>query len=431
VAIISFSASSEEVPAGSEVTLGWVTQQASSCEVTPDKIQAAPAGEGSMTVTVNATVEYTLTCQGPEGPVSSNSVTIGAVELVWAQVSAGSYHTCAVKSDGRLFCWGENQYGQLGDGFFSASLVPVQEKTIANDWVQVSAGDRHTCAVNKEGKLFCWGAGAYGRLGNDLLDATPVPTQESTAAADWKQVEAGSAHTCAVKRDGTLFCWGAGDYNRTNDDSPTPMQITSATDWEQVSAGYQHTCATKTSGELFCWGENQDGQLGNRSTSNSLIPVQESIASTDWKQVEAGQWHTCAVKTDGQLLCWGNNEYGQLGDGSTLKSTIPVQKSTAATDWVQVSTGSVHTCAVKADGQLFCWGDGGSGALGDGLISPSAEPVQESTAATDWTQVSAGWLHTCAIKNNVRLFCWGANQYGQLGDGTTSDGPEPVEVVEE
>jgi hypothetical protein len=126
VAIISFSASSEEVPAGSEVTLGWVTQQASSCEVTPDKIQAAPAGEGSMTVTVNATVEYTLTCQGPEGPVSSNSVTIGAVELVWAQVSAGSYHTCAVKSDGRLFCWGENQYGPLGDGTTSDGPEPVE-----------------------------------------------------------------------------------------------------------------------------------------------------------------------------------------------------------------------------------------------------------------------------------------------------------------
>jgi len=161
--------------------------------------------------------------------------------------------------------------------------VPVQEYTAATDWAQVSAGNLHTCAMKKDGRLFCWGYNSIGQLGNNDYLSSLIPVQEYTAATDWAQVSAGNLHTCAVKKDGRLFCWGWNLYGSGS----VPAQVTAATDWAHVSAGNSHTCAVKQDGRLFCWGNGDTGQLGNNSTSNSLMPMQEFTAATDWAQVEA------------------------------------------------------------------------------------------------------------------------------------------------
>jgi len=337
----------------------------------------------------------------------------------------GSSHACALKNDGRIFCWGANSRGQLGNNSSSASLVPVQEYTAATDWAQVSAGSVHTCALKQDGRLFCWGRGYQGQLGNnvtyDSKSGSLVPVQEYTAATDWALVEAGSNHTCALKQDGRLFCWGANSSgqlgNNSTSNSLVPVQeYTAATDWAQVSAGNSYTCALKQDGRLFCWGANSSGQLGNNSTSSSLLPVQENTSATDWAQVQAGSSHTCAVKRDGRLFCWGHGPSGELGNNSTSDSLVPVQENTGATDWAQVSAGGGHTCAVKTDGRLFCWGSSEYGQLGNNSTSNNLVPVQEYTAAADWAQVEAGSDYTCAVTRHGRLFLLGSNRNTSSAD---------------
>jgi alpha-tubulin suppressor-like RCC1 family protein len=196
-----------------------------------------------------------------------------------------------------------------------------------------------------------------------------------------------------------------------------------------VSAGEFHTCAVHGDHTLWCWGENGNGQLGDGTTNGSDVPVQESTAASDWAAVTAGYVHTCAIKTTGTLWCWGDNGNGQLGDGTTSDSHVPVQESTAASDWAAVAAGYNYTCAIKTTGTLWCWGDNGNGQLGDGTTNGSDVPVQETTAASDWAAVTVGYVHTCAIKTTGTLWCWGNNGNGQLGDGTNNESHVPVQVT--
>jgi alpha-tubulin suppressor-like RCC1 family protein len=395
---------------------------------------------------------------GDSGGGSGGSGDIGGTDLGRANVSAGGTHTCAIKTNGTLFCWGSNISGELGNNStLMESHVPVQESTMATDWANVSVRFDQTCAINTKGEIYCWGGNEYGQLGNNSTEGlgahSQVPVQESTKATDWANVSAGDSHTCAIKTNGTLFCWGSNSVgelgntlNSYNNNNPIPTQeSTAASDWSRLSVGVFHTCAIKTNGTLFCWGVADNGRLGNNSThslqyespglpymtgfSYSRMPMQEGTAASDWANVSAGGGHTCAIKTNGKIYCWGDNEHGQLGNNSTGDyNPMPVQESTAATDWVRVSAGYTHTCAIKTNGTLFCWGYNGVGALGNNSIKDSLVPAQESTSASDWSRLSAGRQYTCAIKTNGTLFCWGDNGFGVLGNNSIENSLVPVPV---
>lgn len=428
---VRLSASARYVSPGEEVRLDWETKQVTSCEINPGAIRAEPANAGRTTVTVHATTIFVLICQGPKERVSSSPVIVYVADSDWEQVSAGGSHNCAIKKDGRLFCWGRGDLGQLGDGTDSDSLVPVQESTAATDWTQVSAGHLHTCAMKSDGGLFCWGGGSRGELGDGTDSGSLVPVQEATFATDWIWVTAGRTHTCAVKSSGRLFCWGEGRNGALGNDSDSnslvPVQeSTAATDWIMVSAGNDHTCAVKSNGRLFCWGDGRNGVHSDDSDSDSLVPVQERTAASDWEKVSVGVYHTCAIKTDGRLFCWGYNHSGELGDNSTLDSPVPVQESTASTDWDEVSVRR-NTYAVKKDGRLFCWGFHTSHTLGTYSSSDSPVPIQESTGASDWSQISVGDWHSCAVKTGGQIFCWGSGESGELGNNATTGSLVPVQ----
>jgi alpha-tubulin suppressor-like RCC1 family protein len=360
----------------------------------------------------------------------------------WAEVALATNASCGIKTNGSLWCWGTDVNGTLGNGNVTADQEsPVQEYTGAMDWVSVSSKNRTNCALKSDGTIYCWGDGDDGELGNGSTTGSAIAIQETTAATNWSQVSSGSNFSCAVKTDDTLWCWGydgdgrLGEGPGTADQTSPAQESTLATDWAQVDAsgGWSgaHACAVKTGGQLYCWGSDDNGQLGNGATAgDQQDPGQESTAATDWSQVSTGYYHTCAIKTDGSLFCWGVDDDGQLGNGATAGDQIsPSQESTAATDWAQISAGSDHSCAIKTDGTLWCWGDDTDGELGNGATAgDQISPSQESTLATDWAQVSAGQNFTCAVKVDRSLWCWGNdggnNWYGNLGNGPAITGDQ-------
>ena len=339
----------------------------------------------------------------------------------WKQVSCGFGHTAGIKSDGTLWLWGyepliqRTTTGKLGDNTVVGKSSPVQTITRGNNWEQVSCGDNHTAAIKTDGTLWMWGSNSYGALGENTLANKSSPVQTVTFGTNWKQAACGGQHTAAIKTDGTLWCWGRnfdgqlGD--NTNGYKKSPVQTTAlGTNWNQVSCGGLHTAAIKTDGTLWCWGENEYGALGQGELSSKNFrfkssPVQTIAFGTNWKQVSCGHRHTAAIKTDGTLWCWGWNDYGQIGDGNRSYKTrySPVQTTAFGTNWKQVSCGSTHTAAIKA-GQLFCWGENTFGQFGNNLVKiggngkeRNLNPIRAFGTKKGFISVDAGYEVTMGI----------------------------------
>jgi hypothetical protein len=340
------------------------------------------------------------------------------------KVDTGIEHTCAIKTNGSLWCWGWNFYYQLGDGGtnYPSTNIPVQ--IMLSGVVDISAGGIHTCAIKQDSSLWCWGDNFAGQLGDgtNVSKSTPVQIISSGVVA----VSAGGHHTCAIKRDGSLWCWGANHYGQLGDGTweskNSPVQIMPG-GVIAVSCGAQHTCAIKQDGSLWCWGVNGHGQLGDGTWEMKNTPVQ--IMSSGAVAVSAGGWHTCAIKQDGSLWCWGMNWDGELGDGTNMDKNMPVQIMPSGVS--SVSLGWQHTCAIKQDGSLWCWGANFSGQLGDGTWVSKNIPTQIMSKGV--MMVSAGGSFTCAIKQDSSLWCWGANSSGQLGNRTYVSNNIPAPVI--
>ncbi len=336
----------------------------------------------------------------------------------WASVAAGGLHTCALKTDGSAWCWGWNLYSQLGDGSSVDRYEPVQVGT-ATDWESLSSGHAHTCGLRTGGTAWCWGANAHGQLGDGATEDRSTPVQVGTDT-DWVALTAGDNHTCGIKVDGTGRCWGNNEYGE--------LGIDASSSWATLTTGFAHTCGTKTDGTAWCWGNDGWGQLGDGATSSSERgPVQVGTAS-DWATLTVGGGHTCGTKTDGSMWCWGHNFNGQVGDGSLTARDAPVRIG-AGTSWTSVTAGRNHTCAEAVDGSLHCWGTNTRGELGDGHNGVELTPAPLTDDAGGWVAHSAGNGHTCGTKVDGTAWCWGYNGQGQLGHGTTSiGGGDPVQV---
>jgi alpha-tubulin suppressor-like RCC1 family protein len=357
-----------------------------------------------------------------EGNGSSN----GYVPSNVASVSTGATHDCIIKTDSSLWCWGENDQGGLGTGDTADSGVIVETSAGGTGWAKVSAGELMTCAIKTDGTLWCWGDNSNGSLGvgdtTDRLNPTQVGTDTNWAdisSAEYDHIDT-EDFTCATKTNGTAWCWGENTRGQLGDGTTTqrtsPVQVGTDTDWAVIDAGGSHTCGVKTGGTLWCWGRDAKGQLGQGGAipgTNSSSPIQVGT-DTDWATVSAGGEHVCALKTDNTYWCWGEGGGGRLGTGSTADSSIVTQVGTD-TDWAKISAGDAHTCGLKTGGTIWCNGindDIGPLGLRSGT-SPSV-PTQEYTAATDWAEVSASkaetnnnYNHTCAVKTNGELWCWG------------------------
>jgi len=282
----------------------------------------------------------------------STPVRVGArvgIKDTWKTVSTSGGHTCAIHGDGSLWCWGDNMYGQLGDGTGITRISPV--KVADKSWKEVSAGEHRTCAVRKDGTLWCWS-----------LDKTKRPVQIGSATT-WRSVSYSFARTYAIQENGMLWGWGTGGYlgDGTTTDRSSPVKIGIGQTWRLVHAAPYHTFAIKTDGTLWGWGASSHGQLMRIKRDLSLSPFQIYHTST-WRSLSGVWHHSCGTRADRTLWCWGFYVGLYLGSPGDVAPTRMGTRS----DWEMVSTGDYHTCALKTDGSVWCWGNNTFGQLGDG-----------------------------------------------------------------
>ncbi len=342
---------------------------------------------------------------------------------VWSSLAAGGAHSCAVR-DGSLYCWGLNDNGQLGQG--SADVTPIAQPVRVgedNTWAQVTAGWGHSCAIQRGGDLYCWGRNGRGEVGDGSLHDEPVPIHLGQGFAS---VNSSSTHSCAIDAAGALWCWGSNRYGELGvgvvPEKSAPTRIGNRL-WQRIDAFASSVCGIRSDGSLWCWGEGSYGQLGLGAGifSGSPMPRQVAPGST-WQSVSLGAWHGCGIlEDDGSLWCWGASFYGQLGNGDfSVDHGEPVPVATSAGPFSELSAGWDHTCAIANDGALYCWGDDYEGQIGDGPnadpgVLMTALPSREATVANDWLSVDAGDSFTCATKSDGTLWCWGRNADLQLG----------------
>ena len=368
------------------------------------------------------------------------------------EIAAGGSHTCALTSSGEVRCWGDNDQGQIGAHGVTTSSVPLLVEDVG-PVTQVSAGTDHTCAVTDSGGVMCWGRNGFGQLGNgaNAGSSTPVDVCEPDSGNGVQPagagacaplsgvvaISAGGSHTCVVVSSGAVLCWGINQDGELGDGSldarNVPVVVIGLTDAIGVASGDFHTCALLDGGAMQCWGFNTSGQLGDgttilRATPVDVLGLPEPVAS-----MSAGGVHTCARTTSGRALCWGGNRNGQAGNGSFMDRLLPTEVANLDAGVRAIIAGWMHTCTVLGDETVACWGDNGSGQLGDDTRTDSGVPT-EVTQLPKASLVTAGGFrnrspgHSCAFAFGGGLHCWGANGDGQLGIGTLARSSVPVAV---
>ena len=356
-------------------------------------------------------------------------------------LSSGYSHTCAILDNGSVSCWGRGNYGQLGNGATSDKSTPTLTSSLGTGRTAVASGSSHTCAILDNGSVSCWGRGNYGQLGNGGWSDKTTPTLTSSLGTGRTAValSSGNHHTCAILDNGAVSCWGDGydgQLGNGGTSTQTTPTLTSSLGTGRtavaLSSGSYHTCVILDNGDVSCWGEGDYGRLGNGGTSDKTTPTLTSSLGTGRTAValSSGEYHTCAILDNGAVSCWGKGGYGRLGNGGTSDKTTPTLTSSLGTGRtaVALSSGYQHTCAILDNGAVSCWGRGSSGQLGNGGTSDQTTPTLTSSLGTGRTAValSSGSFHTCAILDNGAVSCWGYGYWGQLGNGGTSTKTTPT-----
>jgi alpha-tubulin suppressor-like RCC1 family protein len=396
------------------------------------------------------------------------------------EITADGGGACALVAGGGVKCWGSNKYGQLGDGTAEDRMSPVEVSGLDAGAVRVAAGWNHACAVTGNGELECWGWNYYGQLGDGTKTSRITPVRVAGLTDGIGDIGVGWGHTCVVTDLGGVRCWGLNENGQLGDgttiDSPVPMKVfgissalapnrtntptVTLTDTPTptntptntplnppqntptrtpasgpvveaiaITSEVAHTCALTRGGGVKCWGWNKFGQLGDGTQTDRLAPVDVVGLAGGMTAVSAGGGHTCAVTGEGGVMCWGNNDHGQLGNGSIISSNMPVEVKGLPGVVTALSAGEGHTCALLVTGGIMCWGDNEYGQLGDGTTMNRLAPVEVSGLKSSIAILASGEFHTCVVTGNGAVKCWGLNENGELGDGTITLRRKPANVI--
>ncbi|MBK6921779.1 MAG: hypothetical protein IPH07_30565 [Deltaproteobacteria bacterium] len=427
-----------------------------------------------VTVCGNGTLEGSEQCDPPDDGPDQGCEADCTVSPGIAALALGHDHTCGMTHDGRLRCWGNGDHGKtghadtanIGDNELPATVTDVD---IGGAAVAVDLGSAFSCALRRNGQVYCWGFYELGRLGlgpsvmQDIGDSeSPVRAGAVPLPANVIDVSVGGSHACAVIDDGAVYCWGDGNAGKLGYSATDPVGLTN-TPMEQgpvplgrvaarVAAGAGHTCVIEAvSGDVYCWGDAAQGILGNQTNNPDIGDDEPASASTKVSlpspaiDISAGSQHTCVILDTGAAVCWGNGGDGRLGYGDTqdlgdnedlMSSTLDVGGAAV----LRISAGRAHTCALLDGGDVRCWGQGAAGKLGQGAtdnlgdaagdlpaLIPSVVVDDDPTAQV--LDIVAGGDHTCARLDGGRVRCWGEAAAGQLGYGTVDDiGNDPGEL---
>lgn len=359
-------------------------------------------------------------------------------------LALGTSFTCALTDDAKLYCWGSDLQGQLGDSSFIQKLIPTATFG-GHSYVAIAAGVQTTCALDQAGAAWCWGD-------DPALAGVPVSFRNfpATARADrpFVALTVGRKFACGLDSDGNAFCWGENGKGQlgVGDTLPhaSPTRVTGGQHFNQITAGYWHVCALNTAGTPYCWGDNTYGELGSGDTIGALKPRQVS-GTTTFRSLGAGAIHECGITLTGAAFCWGANFSGQLGNGAIERQLGPTAvlggltfKSIRA---YRANSTFGSTCGITESADLYCWGwnsknqlgntaapDSCTTANGQTVYSCSLRPIKANGVA-NVTTMDVGVEHTCALTSSKQLFCWGDNVHGELGDATGVPKTIPVTVT--
>ncbi len=347
-------------------------------------------------------------------------------------VVAGNTHTCAL-TKGEVKCWGQNQFGQLGNASLIDSAEPVAARGLTGV-TKISAGGSTTCAILQTGALKCWGSNSSGQIGNNSLVSQTTPTQVIGLTSGVTDVSVGGVNTCAIQ-NGDVYCWGSNVYGQVGNGSSTDMRVPTLVNGlsgaTQVAAGLRNACAL-VAGSLKCWGYGTVGTIGNGLTSNASTPRQVTGLTSNVVSIPktASAIHMCAIATisGGDVaLCWGEGSNGRIGQGSSSNQLTPFQLTNWTSGVTHMAINNYGSCAI-INGSLSCWGYNITGAVGNGSTNTASTPRQVVGLTEGVTAVAAGRDHTCAVVRG-QVACWGSNAYGQLGTGLLSQTAAPIQVA--
>ncbi len=382
------------------------------------------------------------------------------------QVSAGYTHTCAITNQGSAYCWGADLFGALGNGLSigdASQPFPINTSMVSGSKIfkQISAGYHHTCGVTTEGDCYCWGMNNKGQLGVDReISMSEIPLKISTKnLSDPKTlsfVSAGFTHSCGITTEGKVFCWGDNESgtlgnNSTENQSIVPVEVDTfmiegSKEFISVSTGWRHTCGVSNDKIAYCWGGDYSGALGNGESEQdksipSKVDTSTIVGDKTFTSISTGWYHICGVTSDHVIYCWGQNMFGQLGNGQVANSEVPIKihdgNITGNKSMIQVYSGSTHTCGLSAENIAYCWGSDSEDQLGDGGIAnysyiPTPLDTSEIKGSDEFLSISAGIDHTCGITIDNTAYCWGSNIFGKLGSGPayyTSQLPVLVDIT--
>jgi alpha-tubulin suppressor-like RCC1 family protein len=384
------------------------------------------AGDGA-----DAAPEGSSSSDGGAGDAPGNEA--AAPTSCVAEVKLGWSHSCARKNDGTVWCWGNNNAAQLAVAGIPSRPTPAP--IAISGALAIAAGDSHGCAVLGDRTVVCWGYNNAGQLGGGSTSNPATTPVAVSGLTDVLEIAAGDDHSCARRGDETVWCWGDNAKGQLGDGGqmqrPSPVQVGSLAGAKAIAIGWTHSCALVAGGRVTCWGENTHGELGDgtkadRASAGVFVDLPAAAAT-----IAAGFHHSCAALSNGEVWCWGQNAHGELGDATTADRAVPVRAGTIA-DARELSTNGYatigpisHTCARTANG-ASCWGANTFGEIGDGTTADRGAPTAVSMLGPIVT-LGVGAKHTCAVlPGSAPVWCWGANDVGQLGTGAAGESHVPV-----
>ncbi|HET7565899.1 MAG TPA: Ig-like domain-containing protein [Gemmatimonadaceae bacterium] len=358
----------------------------------------------------------------------------------FAHLVAGNDYACALDPSGRTYCWGANSYGQLGDGMFAPHAVP--EAAAGNlSFIKLFAGESYVCALTSGGAAYCWGRNTRFETGAGTGATVSTPTavagNPTLGTAAFEDLTLGGETSCGLTASGAAYCWGDGMHGQLGNGVAAIYQfqvpVAGHYTFSQLSTSGQHSCGVTTSGSAYCWGWNNHGQLGIGATADSALTPALVAGNHTFARVIAAQGFTCGLTPAGAAYCWGNNSSGQLGNGTIGGSSrVPVAVAGGLTfsslDMFSSDSLHSHVCGLTTSGVAYCWGDNQHGQLGDGTTTTRGAPAAASGDLT-FVQLQVGFERACGLTSAHIAYCWGGNSDGQLGDGTNTDRYTPTPVA--